>query len=160
MAPLWAQANAAAPATKNKSTVLAANSKPIVFRNQRDAFKMSSRQSHPYILLNPEAREKLYGNGELPSRATNAKTPSPRSTSGSEAPPSRAGWPSASSTAPPPPSARYATRPAGADSYQCCRAPRVQPRREQPDPRTVACLPPEGMSGPEQVGGWRRSHAT
>jgi hypothetical protein len=60
MAPLWAQANAAAPSTKNKKTVLAANPEPITSRNQRDTFKISSRQARPYILLNPEAPEKLY----------------------------------------------------------------------------------------------------
>jgi hypothetical protein len=60
MAPPWAQANAAAPIKKDKKTALAVNPKPIALRNQRDAFKISSSQSHPYILLNPEAAEKLY----------------------------------------------------------------------------------------------------
>src|SRR5208282_4987289 len=62
MAPLWAQAKAAAPTPKNKRAALAANAVPSVLRNRRDIFKISaSRKLHPYILLNPEASEKLYG---------------------------------------------------------------------------------------------------
>ncbi len=67
--PRWAQANAdSAPTIKNKRTAFAANAEPIVSRNKRDTFlgplKVSSRQRplHPFILLNPEAREKLYAN--------------------------------------------------------------------------------------------------
>jgi hypothetical protein len=61
MAPLWAHANAATPITKNKRAEPAAKDVPIALRNQRDIFKMSSRQAIPYIILNPEAGEKLYG---------------------------------------------------------------------------------------------------
>jgi hypothetical protein len=61
MAPFWAQANAATPITKNKRAALAAKDVPIASRNQREIFKMSSRQALPYIILNPEAGEKLYG---------------------------------------------------------------------------------------------------
>ena len=57
--PLWAQANAAAPttknATKNKRPALAVSPEPIVSRNKRDTFldtlldtlKVSSRQITP-----------------------------------------------------------------------------------------------------------------
>jgi len=53
--PLWAQATAAAPttknATKNKRTALVLNPEPIVPRNKRDTFldtlKVSSRQITP-----------------------------------------------------------------------------------------------------------------
>jgi hypothetical protein len=61
--PLWAQANAAEPttknATKNKSAALAVSPEPIVSRNKRDTFldtlldtfpdtlKVSSRQITP-----------------------------------------------------------------------------------------------------------------
>jgi hypothetical protein len=42
MAPLWAQANAAAPITKNKRTALAASPEPIALKSKRDTFKISS----------------------------------------------------------------------------------------------------------------------
>jgi hypothetical protein len=42
MAPLWAQAHAAAPIKQDKRTALAAKSKPIVLPNKRDTFKISS----------------------------------------------------------------------------------------------------------------------
>jgi hypothetical protein len=62
MAPFWAQAIAAEPSTNNKTAASAANDEPIVSRNNRDIFKISSSgKSRPYILLNPEASEKLYG---------------------------------------------------------------------------------------------------
>ena len=61
MAPFWAQANAATPIAKNKRAEPTAKDVPIALRNQRDIFKMSSRQASLYIILNPEAREKLYG---------------------------------------------------------------------------------------------------
>jgi len=61
MAPLWAQADAAAPIKKDKRTALAAKPEPIALPNKRDTFKISSSQAHPYILLNPEAPKKLYG---------------------------------------------------------------------------------------------------
>jgi len=46
MAPLWAHAKAAAPIKKDKIAALAANPEPIALPNQRDTFKISSRQSH------------------------------------------------------------------------------------------------------------------
>jgi hypothetical protein len=42
MAPLWAQASAAAPIKKDKRTALAANPEPTALRNKRDTFKLSS----------------------------------------------------------------------------------------------------------------------
>jgi hypothetical protein len=47
MAPVWAQASAAAPnqkdkTAKDKRTALAANAEPIASQNQRDAFTISS----------------------------------------------------------------------------------------------------------------------
>jgi|SRR5208282_4862065 len=67
MAPFCAQAKAAAaPSTRDKKTALGSKPEPIVLRNQRDAFKISSSQSHPYIVLNPEAAEKLYRMFQIP----------------------------------------------------------------------------------------------
>jgi hypothetical protein len=42
MAPLWAQANAAAPIKTDKRTALVANPEPIALPNKRDTFKISS----------------------------------------------------------------------------------------------------------------------
>jgi len=42
MAPLWAQAKAAAPIKNDKKMVPAAKPQPIALRNQRNAFKISS----------------------------------------------------------------------------------------------------------------------
>jgi hypothetical protein len=61
MAPLWAQASAATPITKNKKPAVAANHEETASRNPREFFKMSSKQTLPYVILNPEAGEKLYG---------------------------------------------------------------------------------------------------
>jgi hypothetical protein len=61
MAPFWAHATVAAPSTKDKRTALAVHPEPTGLRIKRDAFKVSSKKSHPYILLNPEAFKKLYG---------------------------------------------------------------------------------------------------
>src|SRR5271169_577505 len=62
MAPFWAQTIAAEPSTNNKRAARAAKDEPIVSPNNRDIFKISSSgKSRPYILLNPEASEKLYG---------------------------------------------------------------------------------------------------
>ena len=48
---------------------LAAKPEPIALPNKRDTFKISSSQAHPYILLNPEAPEKLYGAVQTVSHA-------------------------------------------------------------------------------------------
>src|ERR1035437_3471612 len=70
MAPVWAQANAAAPTTTKKRAALAANPEPIALRIEalfakRDTFKISSRSSHSYILSyilwNPKVGKKLHG---------------------------------------------------------------------------------------------------
>lgn len=66
MAPLWAQASAAVAATKNKTAAPAASREPVTLRNQRDTFKIPSRQIHSYMILNPEAAEKLYGMFQYP----------------------------------------------------------------------------------------------
>jgi hypothetical protein len=42
MAPLWAQAKAAAPIKKDRRTALAANPEPIALESKRDTFKISS----------------------------------------------------------------------------------------------------------------------